>query len=477
MKQIYNPYLPLWEYIPDGEPHVFDGRVYLYGSHDRSGGTKYCMNDYVCWSADVQNLKEWRYEGVIYRSCQDPRIPDGSRQIWAPDVIRGKDGRYYLYYCPDGDGEAIGVAVCGRPAGRYEFYGIVQDRNGQWIGKRNGDTGQFDPGVFRDEDGSIYLYSGNGPKTEQDIEKKPKNSCVMQLCDDMVTIREEPRHLLPILGEAEGSGFEGHEFFEASSVRKINGKYYLIYSSVRSRELCYAISDKPDRDYHYAGVLVDNSGEIAERGQNRMQIMWGNNHGSIEHIRDKWYVFYHRPTNKTQFSRQACAEELELLPDGRFQQAEMTSQGLNGGALEGQGTYPAAIACILHGKMEPEIARPDSNSQPYVTQDDPDWDSEESTETETAPEPYITHIEDGGVIGYKYFRFDHLLKISIRTRGCAKGVICVRIQEKEACQIAIQPSEDWTISTAKAECRETTGILRMEYHGQGVFDLLEFSLE
>lgn len=304
------------------------------------------------------------------------------------------------------------MAVCGRPAGRYEFYGIVQDRNGQWIGKRDGDTWQFDPGAFRDEDGSIYLYSENGPKTEQDIGKKPKNSCVMQLCDDMVTIREEPRHLLPILGEAEGSGFEGHEFFEASSVRKINGKYYLIYSSVRSRELCYAISDKPDRDYHYAGVLVDNSGEIAERGQNRMQIMWGNNHGSIEHIRDKWYVFYHRPTNKTQFSRQACAEELELLPDGRFRQAEMTSQGLN-----------------------------------------------------------------GGVIGYKYFRFDHLQKISIRTRGCAKGVICVRIQEKEACQIAIQPSEDWTISTAKAECRETTGILRMEYHGQGVFDLLEFSLE
>ena len=168
---------------------------------------------------------------------------------------------------------------------------------------------------------------------------------------------------------------------------------------------------------------------------------------------------------------------LRPAPSGRFRQAEMTSQGLNGGALEGQGTYPAAIACILHGKMEPEIARPDSNSQPYVTQDDPDWDPEESTETETAPEPYITHIEDGGVIGYKYFRFDHLQKISIRTRGCAKGVICVRIQEKEACQIAIQPSEDWTISTAKAECRENTGILRMEYHGQGVFDLLEFSLE
>ena len=66
--QSYNPYLPLWEYIPDGEPHVFGDRVYLYGSHDGFGGNKYCMNDYVCWSANVHDLKEWRYEGIIYRN-------------------------------------------------------------------------------------------------------------------------------------------------------------------------------------------------------------------------------------------------------------------------------------------------------------------------------------------------------------------------------------------------------------------------
>ena len=86
--------------------------------------------------------------------------------------------------------------------------------------------------------------------------------------------------ILPILGKAKDTGFEGHEFFEASSVRKINGKYYLIYSSVRSRELCYAISEKPDREYRYAGVLSDNSGVIEEQDKNRIQIMWGNNHGS-----------------------------------------------------------------------------------------------------------------------------------------------------------------------------------------------------
>ena len=65
-KQGFNPYLPSWEYIPDGEPHVFDGRVYVFGSHDRFGGHTYCPNDYVCWSAPVDNLSDWRYEGVIY---------------------------------------------------------------------------------------------------------------------------------------------------------------------------------------------------------------------------------------------------------------------------------------------------------------------------------------------------------------------------------------------------------------------------
>ena len=65
-KQAFNPYLPSWEYIPDGEPYVFDGRVYVYGSHDRFNGHAYCLNDYVTWSAPVDDLSDWRYEGVIY---------------------------------------------------------------------------------------------------------------------------------------------------------------------------------------------------------------------------------------------------------------------------------------------------------------------------------------------------------------------------------------------------------------------------
>ena len=99
--QAFNPYLPGHEYIPDGEPHVFDGRVYVYGSHDRFAAPMFCMNDYVCWSAPVDDLGNWKYEGVIYRKNQDPKNRLGLRLLFAPDVARGMDGRFYLYYAFD----------------------------------------------------------------------------------------------------------------------------------------------------------------------------------------------------------------------------------------------------------------------------------------------------------------------------------------------------------------------------------------
>ena len=68
----FNPYLPSWEFVPDGEPHVFDGRVYIYGSHDRRNGISFCEDDYVVWSAPVDDPGNWRCEGVSYRKMQDP---------------------------------------------------------------------------------------------------------------------------------------------------------------------------------------------------------------------------------------------------------------------------------------------------------------------------------------------------------------------------------------------------------------------
>lgn len=82
-RQAYNPYMPTFEYVPDGEPHVFGDRIYLYGSHDRFDGAGFCLNDYVCYSADVKDLTDWKYEGIIYRKEQDPRnqnIPEDAPQ-------------------------------------------------------------------------------------------------------------------------------------------------------------------------------------------------------------------------------------------------------------------------------------------------------------------------------------------------------------------------------------------------------------
>ena len=93
LKQVTNPYLPSWEYVPDGEPYVFDDRVYVYGSHDFFNGDLYCMGDYVCWSAPVDDLGQWRYEGVIYRKDQDPHNGDLQGNLYAPDVTIGPDGR------------------------------------------------------------------------------------------------------------------------------------------------------------------------------------------------------------------------------------------------------------------------------------------------------------------------------------------------------------------------------------------------
>lgn len=95
-KQGFNPYLPSWEYVPDAEPYVFGNRVYIYGTHDRFNSHAYCLNDYVCWSAPVDDLADWQYEGVIYKKTDDPLNPEGAMALYAPDVTKGADGRYYL---------------------------------------------------------------------------------------------------------------------------------------------------------------------------------------------------------------------------------------------------------------------------------------------------------------------------------------------------------------------------------------------
>ena len=111
-RQAYNPYLPLDVCIPDGEPHVFGDRIYIFGSHDKEGGDKFCMLDYEVYSASVDDLTDWRSEGIIYRADQDPDYSEKDKYMYAPDVVRGNDGRYYLYYAMSGGHFTGPLHVC-----------------------------------------------------------------------------------------------------------------------------------------------------------------------------------------------------------------------------------------------------------------------------------------------------------------------------------------------------------------------------
>jgi len=506
-RQVFNPYMPSFEYVPDGEPHVFDGRIYLYGSHDRFRGAGFCLNDYICYSADVDDLTNWRYEGVIYRKEQDPRnqnIPEdapeqrlypgiepeaeedlnprGIHAMWAPDVVKGPDGRYYLYYCLDFLPE-IGVAVSDTPAGKYEFLGLVRHGDGVPLGDREGDLIQFDPGIFVDDDGTVYLYSGNAPM-KKEFDRGKQGSQVMRLCPDMVTLSREPEKLLPDILSSEGTGYEGHEFFEASSIRKINGKYYFVYSSVQSHELCYAVSDRPDRDYRYGGTLVD-IGDIFLDGRSAKDAVncLGNTHGGIEKAGEQWYVFYHRQTNRTNFSRQGCAEKIYFDKEGKIVQAEVTSCGLNNGPLEGAGRYPARICCHLTSAKGAVFSHPKDMGMeyPYLSQDMPDAEPTPELLEADRREPfqYVKNMQDGSTAGFKYFELRHLKKVSVEVRGEARGTmeISTAFGGPAIGSISICPDGiKWQEFEGEVSCKDGTAALYFTFRGTGRLDFRMFGL-
>lgn len=531
--QIYNPFLPLYEYIPDGEPHVFGDRVYHYGSHDKEGGDTFCMLDYVCYSAPVDDLTDWRYEGVIYQAKQDPRYP-APQYMYAPDVVQGNDGRFYLYYCMGGDyGQGgyqgpVSVAVCDTPAGQYEYLGVVKNPDGSPMLKYI----CFDPALLND-DGTIRLYYG----TQYDYEERDDfltNDFYLQdeiqmfgrsreeilsypdsimgpvmavLSDDMLTVKEEAKHIIPY--RVKGTSFEAHPFFEGSSMRKVGKKYYFIYSSWQNHELCYATSDQPDRDFVFGGTIVSN-GDIGYRGRDTQHKlnMTGTTHGSIIEINGQWYVFYHRLTHKSDYSRQACAEKIRILEDGSIPQAEMTSCGLNDGPLSAEGTYPAVIACNLtNGHMPHGSNSVFQISFPNVTH--------------KGQERFIAEIEDHTLIGYKYFEcrsvkqfgityrmeteknrviFDGRYRTDIRsqddenfantyaekdtltdivkprqsTENAPQFGICIDTAENEIGTLLLdEKAEDWKKVTVQIEIPDGVHALYLVYKGQAKVQLIE----
>lgn len=462
-KEVFNPYLPSWEYIPDGEPYVFGDRLYIFGSHDIFNGWVFCLGDYVCWSAPLEDLGEWRYEGIIYRKTDDPANKDGSMCLYAPDVTKGTDGRYYLYYVLDRL-QTVSVAVSDTPAGSYQFYGNVHYSDGTLLGEKEGDQPQFDPGVLLDRD-KVYLYTGFCGKGD----KSRHGAMVTVLGKDMLTVTKRPAIVVPGSEYSSGTGFEGHAFFEASSIRRIDDKYYFIYSSEVMHELCYAVSDNPNKGFKYAGVLVSNCdiGINTYKPSDMAMADIANNHGSIVEMNGKWYIFYHRHTNGTWYSRQGCAERLEKDSNGMFRQAEITSCGLNGGALEGKGLHPAYVACNLYTGRTTDSG--EGGMLPFITQDGRDGDEEAG---------YIKNIQNMATAGFKYFSCKGIKEIKIWTRGYFKGFFEVRIAWDGDClaKIPVVFSNIWEESQTKIVIPDGIWPVYLTFRGEGNGSLKAFAL-
>ncbi len=467
LKQAVNPYMPSWEYVPDGEPHVFGDRVYVYGSHDKFNGDVYCMLDYVCYSAPVDDLSNWRYEGVIYRKDQEPENADRQGNLYAPDVTVGPDGRYYLYYVISSRG-IVSVAVCDEPAGKYEFYGHVHDKDGVRLGERPQDEPQFDPGVLTEGD-KTYLYTGFCAVGD----KSRHGAMATVLGPDMLTIVEEPTFIVPGEAYSHGTEFEGHAFFEAPSIRKKDGKYWFIYSTQVCHELGYAISDKPTEGFHYQGVLVSNGDFHIDSYKPAEKPMYycANNHGSMVQVKDSWYIFYHRHTNGTNYSRQGCFEKLKEKEDGTFYQAEITSC-CSLAPLKGEGTYPTYIVCNLFTDTEQAFV-PWSGWMddrfPKVTQEGRDGDENYG---------YIANMRDSATAGFKYFDCKGIKKVKICTKGYATGKLELKTSwDGEALgSIPIGYANEWHETEGDITIPDGVNALYFTFRGNGHLQFASFTL-
>lgn len=447
MKTACNPFLPLNAYIPDGEPHVYGDRLYLFGSHDQEGGDTFCALDYEFFSCPVDDLSDWTSRGINYSAKQDPLYSEERPYMYAPDVVQGNDGRFYLYYCLSGyRGEGgyfgpISVAFSAEPDGRYEFLGHVKNKDGSLMDR----FVAFDPALIND-DGVIRLYYGTyypfaslGPlfapimkkkqrrmfgKTAEQMKEKGgvMGPIVLTLEDDMVTVKDEPKRLFDpkkvgggkmYVFPRHGRSFLGHGFFEGSSIRKIDGLYYFIYSSLNNHELCYATSLYPDRDFVYRGVIV-STGDVGLNGRKEEDRLnhTGTTHGSIANVNGQWYVFYHRQTHGSDYSRQAMAEPIAILPDGSIPQVEVTSSGLSGAPLP-RGEYSCVRCADLTNGHMPHGSNQDLSGFPMITS--------------KGNERFLTGLTPGTQVIYKYCDFSGSSSLSLTGRG--KGKLTVYIDD------------------------------------------------
>ena len=427
-----NPYLPLWEHVPDGEPRVFEDpdnpgryRVYVYGSHDVNFGS-YCGLDTRAWSAPVDDLTNWRDEGPIFTYQVDNRWDT----MYAPDLVevKRKNGRkeYYLYPHSRGPGREAMVARGDRPDGPFTPLNLNEDGTRTVPGSVMG----FDPGVLIDyvtdpndpdfETGfRVYGYWGFQTSSAGELDQKTMYS----LRPGRQAIDRFQTNIFP------GENADAFAFFEAASIRKIGNKYVWVYSGFSGPEyglgrsnstLRYAYGDSPLGPWKSGGVLVDSRAIVPSRDGTALQETYSghNTHGSIQLINDQYYVFYHRPPRSFGYARQAMVapvnvewDEAPVSEGGRvviracdpyaegkvwtakgsngneYTGAEVTSEGFHIFGLDPYQYYSAGYACYL--------------SDRGVMQDSWDiWDN-------SMP---LVDVKNGHIMGFKYFGFGGLDK-------------------------------------------------------------------
>ena len=416
-----NPYLPLWEHIPDGEPYVFEDpnnpgkqRVYIYGSHDNLV-TAYCGRDQVVWSAPVEDLSQWRYDGIILvvdkNAKGEPFDSAGTADVlYAPDItlVTDSTGKKTYYLFPnDQTGYRNGlIAKSDRPDGPFE----VCNWNADDPIKVDGIYG-FDPAVFVDDDGRVYGYWGFEHSYAAEID--PATMCTVkpgtQIVDGMVSGRNEPGIF---------------HFFEASSLRKIKDKYVFIYSRFTEEgefglpssnyNLAYAYSDNPLGPWTYGGTIIDGRGRETDEQGNVIAsaVPDGNTHGSICEINGQWYVFYHRQTGTDEYARQAMVAPIEVkVQEGKggkveISEGEYNSEGFALNGLNPLERHSAGIACWLTGPKPAEHNWPNNTFYGSYVESSYGTDS-------NFDEPYdlknntnrVVNNTDGSIVGYKYFNF------------------------------------------------------------------------
>lgn len=313
-------YLVPEDYMADPSVHVFNGRLYIYPSHDRESGIPendngdhFDMVDYHVFSTDDPMTGEIVDHGVVLAVGD---VPWAGRQLWDCDVAE-KDGRYYMYF-PLKDRNDIfrmGVAVADRPEG--PFIPQPEPMRGSY---------SIDPCVFKDGD-DHYVYFGGlwGGQLQRYTDNKARENAylpegdevalpsrVVRLSPDMLQFAEEPRPVVVV--DEDGNPLKAgdpHRFFEASWMHKHNGRYYLSYSTGDSHLLCYAIGDNPYGPFTYKGVILT-------------PVVGWTTHHSIVEFKGRWFLFYHDsvPSGGRTWLRSLKVRELNYTPDGLIETME-----------------------------------------------------------------------------------------------------------------------------------------------------------